>query len=227
MRKKALVQVADSRLPKVMPCLKEAGYRLTIVEDIEEGRTILPTANYVLVVFEFQPGPDFVDCIDDIRSLSGASILALVNGEDYEDIEPYLMLADDAMLTDFDPKELMVRARALAKHPHAIWRQKSEENGLQFGELHIFPTRYTVSYNRRPIKLTPTEYSILALMAAHPGQIFTRNQINDAIHNDYVDIDVDKTISNHIGRLRRKLAKVAKRDFFPTEWAVGYYFDPE
>lgn len=224
--KKAIISVQDNLLPKVKLCLKEAGYQTTSVDDPSDGLNLLSSGIFDLVVTEFAPERQYIDCIDKIRSVSNAAILVLVSSDNYSDVEAFLERADDAILSHFDLQELTVRAKALAKYPRAPWRDEyREENWLYLGEFRVFPAKCIVVRNRTPVKLTPTEYAILSLLASHPGQVFTQEQIYNSINNDYADINVDKTVSNHISRLRKKLGQITKAEYIKVERAVGYHFD--
>lgn len=222
MQKKALVYVSDSCLPQVMSCLKEAGCRLTVVEGAEEGRVNLSGYRYDLVVFEHQETLDFEYAMQDIRSRTDAPVLVLVNRTDYEAVEPYLVLADDVLMVNFDPTEFVVRTRALTKHSRVTLHQ--DNNCLCFGELRVFPHKMVLVRNKRPVKLTPTEYKILVLMGTHPGQVFSQSQIHAAVRDDLIEINVDKTISNHISSLKRKLARISLAQYIHVEKSMGYHF---
>ncbi|MDL2294881.1 response regulator transcription factor [Ruminococcaceae bacterium OttesenSCG-928-D13] len=224
--KKAIISVQDNLLPKVKPCLKEAGFRTIWVDDPRDGLNLLASGMFDLAVIEFAPERIYVDCIDKIRTISNAAILVLVSSDNYYDVEIFLEKADDAILSQFDSQELTVRAKALAKHPRAPWRNTHrEENCQHYGELRIFHAKCVVARNRTPVKLTPTEYAILNLLASHPGQIFTQEQIYNAVHNDYNEVNVDKTVSNHISRLKKKLRKISKAEYIKVERAIGYHFE--
>jgi two-component system response regulator BaeR len=77
----------------------------------------------------------------------------------------------------------------------------------------------------RPLDLTPTEYAILAGMARHPGQVFSRAQLLDLAAQDKLDTG-DRAIDSHIKNLRRKLA-VALPDAEPigAVYGLGYRLD--
>lgn len=226
--KKAIINVSVHLLHKIKPCLKEAGYHATAIDDQSDGLTLLSHGVYDLAVVEFPPDQEHIGCIEKMRAVSNAAILVLVASEDYRDIRPFLECADDALLLQFDEREFTVRATALAKYPRAPWRDEHrEDNSVQLGEFRAFPAKCIISHNRTPVKLTPTEFAILNLLASHPGQVFTQGQIYNAINNDYDDVNVDKVISNHISRLRKKLHRISKVEHIKLERAMGYHFDTD
>lgn len=227
MLKKALVVVSAIHTLSVSTCLKEAGYRLTLVEDMRDGLDLLRQHEYDLLVAEFQPDHEFEACIEQIRQAGNVSLLALVPAFDYEQLGPFLDLADDALLADFQPKELTVRARALSKHPKAPWHSSdSIDQRLFYGDLCISANRHRATYKRASLHLTKIEFRIFQLLALHPGQVFSRDQIFSSVWDGYPDGAVDKTVSNHVQRIRKKLVKKAGRDYIQTKWGVGYYFLP-
>lgn len=227
MSKKAFVAVSDQHYPLVSSCLKEAGYRLTSVDDMLDGMDLLRQHEYALLVVEFIPDREFEMCIEQIRQASCAPLLALVLAGSYEALEPFLDLADDALLADFQPKELIVRARALSRHPQAPWHNSDKlDQRLFYGDLCISTGAYRATYRRRPLGLTKTEFRILQLLALHPGQVFSRGQIFKQAWDDYPDGGVYKTVSNHVQRIRKKLEKRGGWGYIETKWGVGYYFVP-
>lgn len=228
MRSKAFVMVGASRLTFVVPCLKNAGFRLTTAEDFDESRIILAAGAYDLIVYEFSLDQDYEIIIKKIRKVCAAPLLALVESRDYNALESFLALADDAMLMPFDNHELTARARALAKYPRAPWREKDNvDNCLRFGKLRVFPAKHTAAQGHKPVKLTPTECSILILLASHPGRLFSRTQIYDAVRDGYSDVNVDKTVSNHMSQLRKKLRKISCDKYITSERDIGYRFEAQ
>ena len=73
------------------------------------------------------------------------------------------------------------------------------------GDLTIDRTRATVTRDGRPLNLTPTELRLLAFLAQHPGQVFSRGQLIENVWGSDADFYDDKTVSVHVRRLREKI----------------------
>jgi len=75
------------------------------------------------------------------------------------------------------------------------------------------------------LDLTPAEFRLLALLASHPGRIFSRDQVLDGLYDDH-RIVTDRAVDSHVKNLRRKLAQVRPgRDLIRSVYGVGYRLD--
>ncbi len=120
------------------------------------------------------------------------------------------------------------RARTLERpeevSPTASTLPESSSELLIFESLTIDLTQRSVRLNGQMTELTPKEYELLVLLASHPGWVFKRGVILQEIWGgDYEGFD--RTIDNHIARLRRKLGALGER--IDTIWGVGYRFNRE
>ena len=134
--------------------------------------------------------------------------------------------ADDYLVKPFAPLELSLRVEALLRR----MQTEPEENPLarkdsaRFGELEIFFNRYEVRLQGKKVDLTSKEFEILAYMANHPGQVFTRQQILEHIWGKDKDNDIN-TITVFIRKIREKIEpNPAKPRYIQTVWRVGYKF---
>lgn len=224
---KALVRVDNRLIPSISTSLSACGFCLTIVEDKGEAINIIAAQEYSLIVAEFSPNCDCGHCFDLVRSISDAPILALVDAADYLDIEPFLKLADDAMLAQFDPQELSIRAKALINNISVAWKYNSESSVRRvYGDLHISIPKFKVTYQRMDIEVTKTEFQILQLLSERPGQVFTREQIYNVVWDELARSYVTKSVNNHVQRLNNKLKKASGYEYIKAKWGIGYYFAP-
>ena len=230
MKKKAIICVSTRLCPETMLCVQNAGYKVTAVDDAEEGVALLGQRKYDLVVYQPPNLPNMAHCITVIRNSSNGAILALVESASYEDALPYLELADDAILAPINTMELTIRARALKKHPRAPWHHRlSDEMSLVYGRLCIFPTAKKATYNKKPLQLTPTEYRILHLLACNAGAVISRLEIYGAVWGtkEHYNFDMEKNINNHISNMRKKLKKHTNHEYILAAPGEGYFFAPE
>ena len=91
-------------------------------------------------------------------------------------------------------------------------------------ELEIDLEAHLVRLNGQPVHLTPNEFRLLAIMARHPGQLLTREQLIDQMHGISLE-SFDRSIDSHIKNLRRKIdADQAGPGYIKTVYGEGYRF---
>ena len=131
--------------------------------------------------------------------------------------------ADDYIPKPFSPRELAARVRAVlrrtARQTDVVQPPTTEYQGMS-----IDFTRRTVAVDDHKLALTPTEFRLLALLAASPGRPFTRDQIIDGVFG--YDFDgFDRTVDVHVANLRRKVEPNGRKPrYIQTVHGVGYRF---
>jgi len=144
--------------------------------------------------------------------------------------------ADDYISKPFSIRQLLARVRAILRRVEFDSQQPGSPDlspgerssplpgvapPLVRGPLHIYPTERSVRLHGQEIELTPKEYDLLALLTSHPGWVFKREILLQQIWGDSYE-GFDRTIDNHITRLRKKLGAVGEQ--IETVWGVGYRF---
>ncbi len=132
--------------------------------------------------------------------------------------------AADYVTKPFSPGELVSRVKAVLRRAAA--RPEEGEAPIDFGELRIDPRTREVVVRGRPVELTATEFNLLWFLAAHPRQVFRRDQLLEQVwgYSDYLD---PGTVTVHIRRLREKIERdPAKPVWLLTVWGVGYRLEP-
>jgi two-component system response regulator VicR len=130
------------------------------------------------------------------------------------------------MVKPFSSLELSLRIKAILRRGDLKGGSDSEETeSRKFGELEIFFKRYEARLRGKRVELTPKEFKILAYMAAHPGEVFTREQLLAYVWGeDYVG-DV-AGIAVFIRKIREKIEdEPSKPKYLKTAWGIGYLFD--
>ena len=140
---------------------------------------------------------------------------------------PIIMLelgADDYMVKPFSPRELVARVKSVLRR--TIDSNAKEPDGiLQYGDLVIDSISREVHVKGTRVNLTGKEFDLLYFLAAHPNQVFTREQLMNQVW-DYSYGAEYGTITVHIRRLRSKLeADFSIPRFIKTLWGVGYKFE--
>lgn len=225
MLQKAIANVKIEYLNSVVSCLQKAEYAVTAVDTTDEVTALLSYAPYDLIVCQFCGENTNSICIEEIRSISYAPILGVIDSENYWLCGELLGQIDDCVLASCDSSEFIVRAKNLGMN-HKRKEKDTDETKLCFNGFCFYLQERALVYNNAPITLTKTEYDILLLLASHPKKVFSRQQIFNSVWEDFTDIDYEKNISNHVQRIRKKLLSFTPHEYIQSEWGVGYKFVP-
>jgi two-component system alkaline phosphatase synthesis response regulator PhoP len=206
--------------------LERGGYRVLTAA---EGTTALAIARHErpdLVVLDLNlPGMDGLDVCRALRRTSDVPIIMLTARVEETDRLIGLELgADDYVTKPFSPRELVARVRAVLRRVQGGLRQPGL---LRAGELEIDLHGHKVTRAGQPVHLTRTEFNLLAMLAQHPGQCFSRAQLLDRLHGVAYD-GYDRSVDAHIKNLRRKLeVDPAEPRYVLTVYGIGYKFTDE
>lgn len=122
-------------------------------------------------------------------------------------------------------EECVAQAKTLIRLYNDLKSRKSSNSTLLYGaDLIIDPIKRKVFLREATIDLTRKEFDLLYLMASHPGQVFTRDQLYDKVWDADYTVNVDDSIKAHIKTLRKKLLNT---DYIQNVWGVGYRFNPQ
>ena len=238
--------------PHIRDALRERftrdGFRVTAVATGQEalaalgltappaGEAAAPAAAFDCLILDLML-PD-LDGFEVLRTLRRAGpgavgalpvILLTARGEDVDKIVGLELGADDYVVKPFNPRELVARVRALLRRMGEVQALRAQlaagaPAAPPPGGLRIDAARRTASFQGVPLDLRPKEFDLLALLAAHPGQVFTRETLLDRVwgYDSYIE---PRTVDVHIRRLREKLAAVdPTAPLIDTERGVGYRF---
>ncbi len=212
--------------------LKRAGYQVAVASDGQAALNHLSRALPDLVILDLMlPGVDGYSIARWVRDRSDVpSIMLTARREEFDRIAGLEMGADDYVVKPFSPQELVSRVRAVLRRTHPAGlpggNQLTGEEPLSFLDLRIDPQTRLVTLGQDEILLTAKEFDMLYWMARHPRQVFTRDQLLEAIWglSDYID---PSTVTVHIRRLREKIeTDPANPAHLLTVWGVGYKFEP-
>lgn len=173
------------------------------------------------------PGQDGVAACQQMREFSAVPIIMVTARVD--EIDRLLGLdtgADDYVCKPFSPREVVARIKALLRRTEgALAPKASEDNAAARTRLHADEASLAVTWDGRPLTLTPVEFRLLALLMSRPGRVFSRAKLLDQLHQDLRDVS-DRAIDSHIKNLRRKLeAAGAEGHNVVSVYGVGYRFE--
>jgi DNA-binding response OmpR family regulator len=209
--------------------LRAEGHEVAAAHDGPSALEIARAERPDVVVLDVMlPGIDGIEVCRQLRQFSDAYVLMLTaRGEEIDKIVGLSVGADDYVTKPFSPRELVARIRALLRRPRTgtAGAPEPESPPLRFGELVIDEARHEVTLDGEALALTPREFALLLALAAHPGRVFTREQLLDRVWGDeYYD---DHVVDVHVGNLRKKLAEdPAAPRFIDTVRGIGYRFAP-
>ena len=147
-------------------------------------------------------------------------IMLTARGEEEDRIRGLDNGADDYVTKPFSPSELLARVRAILRRS----RPALSTEILRYDDLSMDLAAHRVSRGSRPIHLGPTEFRLLRHLLEHPGRVFSREQLLDAVwgHDVYVE---PRTVDVHIRRLRQAINGRNDQDLIRTVRAAGYALD--
>ena len=211
--------------------LTKEGFETKIVGDGEEALRVFPEFQPNLILLDLMlPGIDGYQVCRELRSTSQVPIIMLsAKGEIFDKVLGLELGADDYMIKPFDSKELVARVKAVLRRYQLPAQMPAssvtEQHGnfVEYPDLIVNLTNYSVIYNGHSIELPPKELELLYFLASSPNQVFTREQLLDHIWG-YEYIGDTRTVDVHIKRLREKI-KGNDKWALTTVWGIGYKFE--
>jgi DNA-binding response OmpR family regulator len=205
--------------------LEAEGYAVLAAYD---GATALATLERepvdCVLLDVMMPGQSGFEVVRRIRDRGDVPVLFLsARQEDSDKIRGLGLGADDYIVKSATPGEVVARIKAVLRRAHR--GEAAPTALLDFGRLVIDVRAHEVRVAGAPVAFTPREFELLTLLAEHPRQVFTRDQLYERLWGEYGD---RHTLTVHIGRLREKIEEdPAHPRYIVTVWGVGYRFEGE
>ena len=216
--------------------LEQQQFEVTIVSDGNQAvETILSLQPAVVVLDLMLPGKDGLTICREIRPLYAGNVLFLTASEDAMDhVAGIEMGADDFVVKPIQPRVLLARIRMLLRRsqvePNTTAQPptaETEEKSLQFGNLILHRARRAVELNGETVPLTTSEFDLLWLLASHPEEVLSRNQLYQSLRGFDHD-GLDRSMDTKIANLRKKLGDSASLSTrIITVRGKGYLFVPD
>ncbi|HEY2661103.1 MAG TPA: phosphate regulon transcriptional regulator PhoB [Caulobacteraceae bacterium] len=205
--------------------LDKEGYRVTIASDGEEALVMIDEQMPDLVVLDWMlPKVSGVEVCRRLRARPETRNLPIImltaRGEETDRIRGLDTGADDYVVKPFSMSELAARIRAVLRRI----RPGLAEDRLHHGDIVVDRVSHRVRRAEREIHLGPTEFRLLDYLMQHPGRVFSREQLLDAVWGSDVYVEA-RTVDVHIGRLRKALNQHVEADPIRTVRSAGYSLD--
>jgi DNA-binding response OmpR family regulator len=206
--------------------LEREGFRVVQARDGQEALERFAAERIDLVVLDLMlPKLDGLEVCKRLRATSTVPIIMLTARDDELDKVLGLELgADDYITKPFSIREFRSRVRALLRRASIPRDGGAEDELIETDGLRIDAGRRTVELEGRPIRLTYVEFELLRALAAHPGRVYSRRMLLEALWggSDYRE---PRTIDVHVRHLREKLeTDPGEPEFILTVRGVGYRF---
>ena len=206
--------------------LKNEGYRVLESYDGIEALDILRKEEVHLIIMDIMmPRMDGVQATVRIREEKNIPIIMLsAKSEDYDKIGGLGAGADDYVTKPFNPMELIARVKSQLRRYTTLgsMNQPRNEKTFQSGGLILNDDTKEVTVDGTEVRLTPTEYRILALLTANAGRVYTIYQIYDAVWEEPA-FNPENTVAVHIRHIREKIEINPKEPrYLKVVWGTGY-----
>ena len=204
--------------------LRREGYEVLLAGHGNEGLALIQSKRPALVILDLMlPGIDGLSICQQLRAdpkTRSIPLMILSAKEEESDIVIGLSLgADDYLAKPFSPREMLARVKALLRRANNS--RSVSDDYIQVGPLAIDFSRFEAKLSGQPLKLTATEFKLLAELAGHPGRALTREHLLNRAVGDAVVV-VDRNIDVHIRSVRKKLGDQA--GMIETVRGLGYRF---
>ena len=225
---KPLVLIVEDEAPLVTMLrynLEKEGFQVCEAGDGEEALVQIAERKPDLVLLDWMlPLVSGIEVCRRIRrsaeTRSLPVIILMARGEETDRVRGLDSGADDYVVKPFSPSELVARLRAVMRRA----QPDTAQNLLQFADVEVDTAAHRVSRSGRPIHLGPTEFRLLRYLIGHPGRVFSREQLLDAVWGRDVYVEA-RTVDVHIRRLRKALNVDGAVDVVRTVRSAGYALD--
>lgn len=205
--------------------LEKEGYRVCEAGDGEEALTVVAERKPDLVVLDWMlPSLSGIEVCRQLRRKPNTRELPIImltaRGEEGDKIRGLNTGADDYMTKPFSLPELMARIRAMLRRVQPV----PQKGMLQYDDISMDLAAHRVVRGDRPVHLGPTEFRLLQFFMQHPGNVFSREELLNAVWGPDIYVE-PRTVDVHIRRLRKALNGDNENDLIRTVRAAGYALD--
>jgi two-component system phosphate regulon response regulator PhoB len=222
-----VVEDEDSLATLLQYNLQKEGYDVGLAGDGEEALLLVDERLPDLIVLDWMlPKISGIEVCRRLRQRNETRnvpiIMLTARGEESDRVRGLDTGADDYVVKPFSMTELTARIRAVLRR----LRPGLAEDRVRRGDILIDRVAHRVKRSGQEIHLGPTEFRLLDYLMQHPGRVFSREQLLDAVWGSDVYVEA-RTVDVHIGRLRKALGVTDNDDPIRTVRSAGYSLDLE
>jgi two-component system, OmpR family, response regulator BaeR len=201
--------------------LAQDGFDVSVLHRGDEVEPWVGTHEVDLILLDLMlPGKNGLDVCKALRATSREVAIIMVTAR-VEEIDRLLGLelgADDYICKPFSPREVVARVKAVLRRTRR--GERPAEDGVKLDEA-----RHRATIDGADLDLTVLEFQLLKVLADHPGRIYTREQLMDAMYRDERVVS-DRTVDSHIKKIRRKISAVLPdREVVHSVYGLGYKYE--
>ncbi|MBR3600501.1 MAG: response regulator transcription factor [Lachnospiraceae bacterium] len=235
-KQKILIVDDDENIAELISLylIKEC-FSTEIANNGKDALSLVNSYNPDLILLDIMlPDIDGYEICTEVRKTKQTPIIMLsAKGEIFDKVLGLKLGADDYMIKPFDSNELVARVKAVLRRAvpveepvaHTLSIVDTDRQGeyVEYDNLLVNITNYTVTHEGKPLEMPPKELELLYFLAKKPNQMFTRDQLLDKLWG-YDYIGDSRTVDVHIKRLREKLNENYNWSI-STVWGKGYKFE--
>ena len=223
-----LVESDDDYASVIVTLLQREGWRVEWQRDAAEVLSRLGTNGFGVVLvntrlIELEPGASL---LEQIRVATGAPVITLSNQDEREEMVAHaLEAADYDLVKPFSPRRLRAAVRAVTRRGRVASSMSALPAEVRIGDIVMSLGRLEVAIGERRAELSPREFALLHLLLAHPGTVFTREELARLAWGWRSGAD-SRAVDNTIRRLRQKIEPDPKNPrYLLTVRGAGYQFN--
>jgi phosphate regulon transcriptional regulator PhoB len=207
--------------------LEKEGYLVCVAKDGQEALKHVENDQPDLLVLDLMlPGMDGLEVCQKLRSNPKSQqipiIMLTAKGEEIDKVLGLELGADDYMTKPFSPRELLARIKARLRRPNS--QEEADARIIIRGELRVDVTGFRVHVRGEETELTPKEFELLRVLVAHPGKVYSRDELLERIWGYEYDGDT-RTVDVHVRHLRLKVERdPSNPEYIETLRGIGYRF---
>ncbi len=206
--------------------MEAAGHTVSLAGDGPQAVELAARVDPDIILLDVMlPGFDGIEVLRRVRQVSSVPILMLTaRSTELDKVLGLELGADDYLTKPFSMRELQARVGAILRRAERIRQFSSTEQAVEIIShpgLTVDVSAHTVAVDGQEVTLTATEFSLLRLLAANPGRVFSREFLLEEVWGDE-SVVFDRTVDSHIQRLRKKLGPGGQS--IETVWGVGYRY---
>lgn len=223
MAEKVLIVEDEEKLAGLLhDYLVQDGFEVSVLHRGDQVESWVSTHEVDLLLLDLMlPGKSGLEVCKALRAASSEPAIIMVTAR-VEEIDRLLGLelgADDYICKPFSPREVVARVKAVLR------RSRRGERAADGGGVKLDEAGHRATIGGADLNLTAVEFQLLKVLVDHPGRIYTRDQLIDAMYRDERVVS-DRTVDSHIKKIRRKISAVLPdREIVHSVYGLGYKYE--